>query len=163
MPLLLLALALLTARVSAAPSHYWHMHCTDAVRAAHRALRTAAATGARHQLLSATNSSSGGGASGLCGQPPAHPERDPMWFTQAGCSLASIDNFAYLDEGTYRTAHKGELVKAICDDVFCPVPSRPDCYELQDVCDNNEFCWIDQCVAGAGCVCAWRVACACGR
>ena len=31
-----------------------------------------------------------------------------------------------------------------CDDVYCPLPRRPDCYELQSACGPNEWCWINQ-------------------
>lgn len=42
------------------------------------------------------------------------------------------------------TAKKGDLIKMTCDDVFCPTPRRPDCYELQSACGPNEWCWINQ-------------------
>jgi len=43
------------------------------------------------------------------------------------------------------TAKKGDLIKMKCDDVFCPIPRRPDCYELQSsACGPNEWCWINQ-------------------
>ena len=79
-----------------------------------------------------------------CGTPPQNSETDRMWFTQGGCSRAST-NFSYFDEnGIPQSAGKGDLIKMTCDSVFCPSPPRPDCYELQNACSENEFCWINQ-------------------
>ncbi|ODA84213.1 hypothetical protein RJ55_02731 [Drechmeria coniospora] len=69
-----------------------------------------------------------------------------MWFTQAGCSIASQD-MTYADTSgavpVVRTAAKGDLVKLTCEDVFCPIPPRLDCYEQPGICSADEWCMID--------------------
>ena len=70
----------------------------------------------------------------------------PMWFTQAGCSIAS-QNMTYADTSgdnpVLRTVSKGDLVKITCEDVYCPVPPRVDCYEQPGICSADEWCMID--------------------
>ena len=105
------------------PSHYFQMHATDAVRAHAASMRMWA--GSAGGAARDADGHRGGGARRLaskqprgdavdCGSPPSKSDpADPMWFTQAGCSLASMDNYSYLDEaGAYRTANKGELIQA---------------------------------------------------
>jgi hypothetical protein len=69
-----------------------------------------------------------------------------MWFTQGGCSLASQD-LTYADttggDTVIRTAKQGDLIKLTCDDVFCPIPARVDCYEQPGICTSDEWCMID--------------------
>lgn len=78
-----------------------------------------------------------------CGTPD---QSQPMWFTQGGCSLASQD-LTYADKTdnvtVIRTAAKGDLVKLTCEDVFCPVPARVDCYEQPGICASDQWCMID--------------------
>lgn len=78
-----------------------------------------------------------------CGTPD---EGQPMWFTQGGCSLASQD-LTYVDMSgnttVIRTAAKGDLIKLTCDDVYCPIPARLDCYEQPGICSSDEWCMID--------------------
>ncbi|KID86269.1 Erv1/Alr [Metarhizium guizhouense ARSEF 977] len=78
-----------------------------------------------------------------CGIPD---ESQPMWFTQGGCSIASQD-LTYVDTSgqvpVVRTAAEGHLVKLTCEDVFCPIPPRLDCYEQPGICSANEWCMID--------------------
>lgn len=69
-----------------------------------------------------------------------------MWFTQGGCSIVSQD-LTYVDTSgevpVVRTAAEGHLVKLTCEDVFCPIPPRLDCYEQPGICSANEWCMID--------------------
>jgi hypothetical protein len=78
-----------------------------------------------------------------CGTPD---DSQPMWFTQGGCSLASQD-ITYVDTTgnitVIRTAAKGDLIKLTCDDVYCPIPARLDCYEQPGICSSDEWCMID--------------------
>ena len=104
-----LALATLCA---AAPPHDLAMHATDAVRTAHAEMRAWVAGGGtagagRRRLAQ------GGGDGVDCGAPPAEGgPRDPMFFTQAGCSVSSMDGYAYIDsDGTFRNASKGDLIQ----------------------------------------------------
>jgi hypothetical protein len=138
----LVVLGTLVTRAWASPAHYLMMHASPAVKAASKTRRmhgieTARLAGGGRRLSQRFDESDID-----CGTPA---DNNPMWFTQAECSIASLDGFAYLDDsGEARIAEKGDMIKFACDDVFCPTPARPDCYELQDVCKNDEFCWINQ-------------------
>ena len=116
----------------AAPSHYRVMHATPAVRAAIRFDSDVGSVNRRDLQASGEVQ---------CGTPNPN---DPMWFTQNGCSISSRDNYHYLDGNKVRVGQKGELIKQTCDDVFCPIPQIPDCYELDNACSKKEFCWINQ-------------------
>ncbi|KAL7006377.1 hypothetical protein EMMF5_004030 [Cystobasidiomycetes sp. EMM_F5] len=69
-----------------------------------------------------------------------------MYFTQFGCAIAS-QNMTYADTSgdtpVLRTVSKGDFVKLRCDDVFCPIPARPDCYENPGICGSDEWCMVD--------------------
>ena len=220
---------------SAAPHHYVHMHSTEAVRVAHAEMRAwigsggqgapGAAWAARRRLAAKDDGPDCGTALGK------DAPRDPMWFTQSGCSISSQDGYAYIDSAsTFRNASKGDLIQVrdtvlrrcaaaregardhskhalaarglargrprpaarllgplalrprpstpatqgrtvrfrysapratyntlplppplpcpapqrVCEDVFCPTPAVPDCYENPGICADGEWCWIDQ-------------------
>lgn len=91
-----------------APSHYFTMHNVQ-----HLWSFGAAAPGGQEgrawgRRLTATDSNAID-----CGTPPGEKDRpDPMYFTQSGCSLSSMDGQAYLDSsGTFRNASKGDLIQ----------------------------------------------------
>ena len=111
----LAALLALVTLCAAAPSHYFAMHATDAVRAAHAEMRAwvaapAGGGGAARRRLAKKRDGDGID----CGTPPEEgAPRDPMWFTQAGCSLSGMEGFAYMDSnGNFRNASKGDLIQA---------------------------------------------------
>lgn len=101
----------------AAPAHYYLMHATDAVRAEVAGMRAWVSTGgsavppqgwaATRRRLAAEDDKPD------CGTPPGEGDRrDPMYFTQSGCSVNSMDGYAYIDSnGVFRNASKGELIQ----------------------------------------------------
>uniref|UniRef100_A0A0G4HZL4 Sulfhydryl oxidase n=1 Tax=Chromera velia CCMP2878 TaxID=1169474 RepID=A0A0G4HZL4_9ALVE len=143
---------------------YWHQHASEAVREARMLQQKGKSTkapvheetageGGPRGLLSSRSLTSGNTtrteedqtAGPNCGTPPENPEEQPMWFTEARCSVSSLDQFTYLDaKNTIRTANKGDLVDIHCDSVLCPVPPVPDCYHDPSVCAQGEFCWVQQ-------------------
>jgi len=132
---IVLYLTVITTLSHAAPSHYLVAHTTPAVQAAVRSsFAGTILTNSNRRDLRADNAVD-------CGTPDPS---DAMWFTQNGCSISSVDNYTYLDGNTVRTAKKGDLIKQTCDDVFCPTPTVPDCYGLDNVCSEKQFCWINQ-------------------
>jgi len=90
-----------------APSHYLSLHATPAVR---RALASLVNKDRPDTATTQLDSTTGMDHSPVdCGTPSPN---DPMWFTQAKCSIASVD-FTYLDPDTGRPrfAKAGELIK----------------------------------------------------
>jgi hypothetical protein len=137
--LLLLVLSTLSCLVKASPSHYRQFWSNAVVGHWARARTDRANGGAgKGRLLLKRNNNTVD-----CG---TKVDGDPMWFTQGGCSIAS-QNMTYADMSgptpVMRTASKGDLIKMTCDDVFCPIPARIDCYEQPGTCTGDEWCMID--------------------
>mmetsp|Transcript_74098 Transcript_74098/g.131021 ORF Transcript_74098/g.131021 Transcript_74098/m.131021 type:complete len:652 (+) Transcript_74098:49-2004(+) len=83
----------------------------------------------------------------MCGD-PNNPifQGQKMWFTAAGCSIASEDLW-YVDEADNNELvyqHKGGFARMQCDDVLCPIPPVPDCYYDAGNCAADEWCWTDE-------------------
>jgi hypothetical protein len=136
--LLVLALAALSCNVVASPSHYRQFWSNAVVEHWARGQSHRARSAGKKQPLPKRNNDAVD-----CG---TKVEGDPMWFTQGGCSIASR-NMTYADTSgptpVMRTVVKGDLIKMTCDDVFCPIPARIDCYEQPGTCANDEWCMID--------------------
>mmetsp|Transcript_24956 Transcript_24956/g.27909 ORF Transcript_24956/g.27909 Transcript_24956/m.27909 type:complete len:593 (-) Transcript_24956:44-1822(-) len=154
-------------RTTAKPSDYWD-DTTDAVisqRDDIYALRTVKAAGDKNpeQWLQSTeckakkvNFAAGTTESIQTSVPSFTPETDltefcgdasddqNMWFTENGCSKASVD-MTYIDRtGNVRTAKKGEIIDMHCESVFCPPPKVPDCYNDPSYCASDEWCMLNQ-------------------
>ena len=77
-----------------------------------------------------------------CGPPI---EGQKMYFAGPGrCSIASADMDYLAHDGTLQRAVKGKQIAMNCDDVMCPVPMVSDCYMSPEICQEDEWCWIEQ-------------------
>lgn len=140
--LLALLFSILSCHVAASPGHYrqfWPGAVVDHWATA----QMERANSVRMGPLLFERHNDGNNGSIDCG---TQVDGQPMWFTQGGCSIAS-QNMTYADTSgdapVMRTVSKGDMIKMTCDDVFCPIPARIDCYEQPGTCAADEWCMID--------------------
>mmetsp|Transcript_3276 Transcript_3276/g.6942 ORF Transcript_3276/g.6942 Transcript_3276/m.6942 type:complete len:517 (-) Transcript_3276:34-1584(-) len=76
----------------------------------------------------------------LCGE---KIDGQAMWYTKYDCSLASA-NVSFVYNNSIVNAKKGDVIPWACESAMCPPPARRDCYLNPDICEADEYCWIDQ-------------------